>query len=262
MASKREDIGTKRRFNVLSRDRFTCQYCGRKPPEVVLNCDHIHPVSKGGGNEMENLITSCEACNLGKGATRLDGESKIAIQIRRLHAIEELKLKAEVSFALSREMRLALVDQAKYICDIVSERPEFSFFYEHFPARTLPYLLTVFTGKQIVFAIESLFNALPNVGYVGVTADDYFCEIVNHLPFDNSISRRERAVSVAVIAGLMLITTRIPPFSPATFQEDVFKRYLEGRSFRSIMKAAIFHDRYCDDFLSAVSSLPIRDRSY
>jgi len=45
-----------------------CCLCGRKPPDVVLHIDHIHPIAKGGGNERENLRVLCAECNLGKGA--------------------------------------------------------------------------------------------------------------------------------------------------------------------------------------------------
>jgi len=38
------------------RDKFTCQYCGRKAPEVVLEVDHVFPQSKGGKDEMDNLV--------------------------------------------------------------------------------------------------------------------------------------------------------------------------------------------------------------
>lgn len=55
------------RFLVFQRDSFTCSYCGAKPPEVVLQVDHILPKSKGGENEMGNYTTSCSLCNLGKG---------------------------------------------------------------------------------------------------------------------------------------------------------------------------------------------------
>jgi 5-methylcytosine-specific restriction endonuclease McrA len=51
------------RFEIFARDTFTCQYCGRRPPDVVLELDHIHPVSKGGSDEVINLITSCYDCN-------------------------------------------------------------------------------------------------------------------------------------------------------------------------------------------------------
>ena len=45
------------RFEIFARDAFTCQYCGRRPPEVVLELDHIHPRAKGGSDDLTNLIT-------------------------------------------------------------------------------------------------------------------------------------------------------------------------------------------------------------
>jgi len=59
-------ISQKLRFEVFKRDGFICQYCGNHPPEIILECDHIHPVSKGGNNDINNLITSCFDCNRGK----------------------------------------------------------------------------------------------------------------------------------------------------------------------------------------------------
>jgi len=54
------------RFGILSRDNFTCQYCGRKAPDVILHIDHIRPLSKGGSSNKDNLITACQECNYGK----------------------------------------------------------------------------------------------------------------------------------------------------------------------------------------------------
>lgn len=73
---KRKSTGKRLRFSVFERDGFTCQYCGKRPPEVILHTDHIIPVSKGGENEIENLLTACADCNLGK-ATRIVGESPL-----------------------------------------------------------------------------------------------------------------------------------------------------------------------------------------
>lgn len=61
-------ISSRDRFMALRRDGFTCQYCGRKPPEVRLHVDHVHPRSKGGRNELDNYVTACSECNQGKGA--------------------------------------------------------------------------------------------------------------------------------------------------------------------------------------------------
>lgn len=67
----RKQISKKLRFEVFKRDKFTCQYCGAHPPDVILQVDHIHPVSKGGTNDQDNLITACQPCNLGKMTTPL-----------------------------------------------------------------------------------------------------------------------------------------------------------------------------------------------
>lgn len=82
-------VGKKLRFEVFKRDKFTCQYCGKAAPDVLLHADHIEPKSKGGKNTILNLITACEACNLGKGAHPLDDDSVVSKQRRQLEALEE-----------------------------------------------------------------------------------------------------------------------------------------------------------------------------
>lgn len=62
------------RFNILNRDNFRCQYCGRNPKEdnCKLMIDHIIPRAKGGTDNYNNLITSCFECNAGKSDKLLD----------------------------------------------------------------------------------------------------------------------------------------------------------------------------------------------
>ena len=59
-------ISVRLRFEVFKRDCFTCRYCGRKSPDVVLEADHIIPRSEGGADDEMNLVTSCWECNRGK----------------------------------------------------------------------------------------------------------------------------------------------------------------------------------------------------
>ncbi|MDE2469215.1 MAG: HNH endonuclease [Bradyrhizobium sp.] len=63
---ERKPLSKKIRFDVFKRDGFQCQYCGNSPPAVILEIDHIHPVSQGGDNSKDNLLTSCFDCNRGK----------------------------------------------------------------------------------------------------------------------------------------------------------------------------------------------------
>jgi len=56
------------RINVFTRDRFTCQFCGRGPlPMKHLNYDHVLPRVRGGKTVWENIVTSCYPCNERKG---------------------------------------------------------------------------------------------------------------------------------------------------------------------------------------------------
>lgn len=64
-------LSKSKRFEIFKRDGFTCQYCGQRPPEVVLEVDHIHPQVLGGDDDELNLLTSCFDCNRGKRAKLL-----------------------------------------------------------------------------------------------------------------------------------------------------------------------------------------------
>ena len=44
--TKRRGLSLKKRFEFFKRDKFTCQYCGKNAPDVILQVDHIEPVSK------------------------------------------------------------------------------------------------------------------------------------------------------------------------------------------------------------------------
>lgn len=55
------------RANVLARDLFTCQYCGRKAHARDLTFDHVVPRAQGGRTTWENIVTACARCNARKG---------------------------------------------------------------------------------------------------------------------------------------------------------------------------------------------------
>lgn len=55
------------RFDVFMRDGFRCRYCGVSVDDgAILHADHVIPESKGGATTLENLVTACIDCNLGK----------------------------------------------------------------------------------------------------------------------------------------------------------------------------------------------------
>eukprot|EP00466_Bigelowiella_natans_P009148 jgi/Bigna1/61517/fgenesh1_kg.22_\ len=56
------------RRRVFTRDNCTCCYCGKNFELRHLTIDHRYPVSKGGSNNIDNLVTSCFPCNKEKAA--------------------------------------------------------------------------------------------------------------------------------------------------------------------------------------------------
>jgi hypothetical protein len=66
---KRKRMPAWLRAEVYRRDGCQCLICGTSKR---LTVDHVYPVSRGGGDEIENLQTLCHSCNSKKGA-RLNG---------------------------------------------------------------------------------------------------------------------------------------------------------------------------------------------
>jgi len=57
------------RKSVLTRDNYTCQYCGKR--EKYMTVDHVLPKKRGGKTEWENLVCACRICNSKKGGRTL-----------------------------------------------------------------------------------------------------------------------------------------------------------------------------------------------
>ncbi len=49
------------RKNLLIRDNYTCQYCGRRAHPLTI--DHLVPRQMGGKDTWENLVVACLPCN-------------------------------------------------------------------------------------------------------------------------------------------------------------------------------------------------------
>ncbi len=108
--TSRRSLSKKIRFEVFKRDSFTCQYCGRKAPEVILEVDHIVPVSKGGTDDLLNLITSCRECNAGKSNRELSDGTVLEKRRRQLEELQERREQIEMMLQWQREL-LALEQQ-------------------------------------------------------------------------------------------------------------------------------------------------------
>jgi hypothetical protein len=61
------------RFEILQRDSYSCQFCGRRPPDVTLEVERLRPLLEGGSLSQANLITVCGECSVGRRAAMAKG---------------------------------------------------------------------------------------------------------------------------------------------------------------------------------------------
>jgi len=118
--TKRIQITKKTRFDVFARDGYACKYCGCDSTEHRLEVDHIIPVSKGGTNDIENLVTSCQPCNLGKGARTpnqavITEEHKLMLAQQRQEQLHALKM-ARQSIKARQKLQDLLAEHWTNVC--------------------------------------------------------------------------------------------------------------------------------------------------
>lgn len=63
---KRQQISRETKKKVWDKCNGQCWYCGKKVNPFFMHYDHIHPHSKGGSDEVENLALACPGCNWSK----------------------------------------------------------------------------------------------------------------------------------------------------------------------------------------------------
>lgn len=117
--AKREPITKKMRFEVFKRDKFTCQYCGRMAPDVILEVDHIKPVAAGGKTEMINLVTSCRDCNRGKGKRELSDDTAVKKQQNQLKELAEKSEQLEMLVNWKDELLSTDEKKVDIVCDYI-----------------------------------------------------------------------------------------------------------------------------------------------
>lgn len=118
---RRKPLSKKIRFEVFKRDGFTCQYCGRMAPDVVLEVDHINPVANGGENDIMNLVTSCQDCNRGKGKRKLSSKDEIKAQQAQLKELSAKREQLQMLIEWRKELESINNMQVGIVQDIFSE---------------------------------------------------------------------------------------------------------------------------------------------
>ena len=121
---KRQGIRKSVRFEVFKRDLFACRYCGMTPPDALLVIDHIIPVAEGGTNDIDNLVTSCSACNTGKGTRLLDAPPPPTDSLQRRSGLAQERLELELALEEFVALEAAMANAAETLIAIASQHSD------------------------------------------------------------------------------------------------------------------------------------------
>lgn len=138
----RKALSKKTRFEVFKRDGFKCVYCGANPSGALLQVDHVVAVANGGSNDITNLVTSCQPCNLGKSATPLEDVPQPMADLAAAAKEREEQIKGYGQVMASRRERLE--DESWEVADI---------YMQHFNDETF--------GKADRLSIKQFLEKLP-----------------------------------------------------------------------------------------------------
>lgn len=90
------------RSNVLHRDNYTCQYCGKK--STVLTVDHIIPKSRGGEHKWDNVVAACTRCNCNKSNKTLS-EARMTLINKPTTPVNRIHFELTKQFSLYSEWK-------------------------------------------------------------------------------------------------------------------------------------------------------------
>jgi hypothetical protein len=188
------------RFEVFKRDKFTCQYCGTKAPDVVLHADHIKPVAEGGEDELLNLVTACQACNGGKGARLLSDDSVVEKQRQQIEELEERRQQLEMILAWRDELAAHIEDVVSVVAERIGRR---GFTPNDAGLADIRRWLKTYSVEEVLLAADEAFDAYLRFGTDDkVTADSW------NLAFNkiaNLASIRRQAVDKPYLKRLFYI---------------------------------------------------------
>jgi len=80
-----------KRRELFERDNWLCHYCGERVTEENATLDHYVPISQGGANSQDNLVTSCLVCNSVKSGKRYEEAAPLILKSIRDRAARRQK---------------------------------------------------------------------------------------------------------------------------------------------------------------------------
>lgn len=237
---KRKGLSNKIRFEVFKRDSFKCQYCGRSAPDVMLQVDHINPVARGGKNAMTNLVTSCQPCNGGKGATPLNDQSEVIKQKSYLDELNERR--AQLTMMMQwREGLDGINDEAfnRVESDILSR---LKCRLSHTGTKLIKAAIRKHGLASILESIRICEEQYLEIGHDGKPTPESITKAINYIPRIAFWSKeRENGPNIDRILyarGVLRNTCRSLPYGVIDFIKDYISRGVDVETVIRIAKGS------------------------
>lgn len=176
------------RFEVFKRDDFRCQYCGRQTPSVILQIDHIVPRSQGGSDEINNLVTSCTDCNLGKSNVPLWKKRGVDDRIKEIELLRERQEQIEWYEQVKRQLKEKEDASLDQLNQLWSTRCNRKFGWSDNELRSVREFLKFLTPQEVS---EAIYIAAEKETEDEEAQFRYFCGICHNLK-DKKIGRQDR----------------------------------------------------------------------
>lgn len=243
------------RFEVFKRDKFTCQYCGKSAPDVILEVDHIDPKSKGGKDDIMNLVTSCYDCNRGKSNIILSDGAAVKKRKAQLDELQERREQIEMMM----EWHKSLIDIDKLVITEfgniwTSLVPEYNInehglsqvklwvrkfgineVIESLKISVEQYLLLIEDGDEYKISVQKTFESIPKICNFRKLSKDkpymrdlYYIRGIlgNRCNVDKKDWRCIKLMEDAVLNGVLIEDIKNAALNSISWYE--FKKSLEG----------------------------------
>lgn len=245
--SKRKSLSKKLRFEVFKRDRFTCQYCGAKAPDVVLHCDHVRPVVDDGPNDIMNLVTACVDCNSGKGARKLDDQSAVERQRVQIEELQERREQLEMMLAWRDQAESEKVDVVSEIASRIASRAGYG--PNESGRASIRKWLRKYTVPELLAALDESFDVYMK--WIGDDPDDNAWEIAfAKIPAIASLQKQAETKpympKLAYIQGILRRRMRDPRGKYMEALETFVLHGARPASLEHISKQAEDWDEFCN----------------
>lgn len=235
----RTSLSARTRFEVLKRDGFTCQYCGRSRDQdgVKLHVDHVIAVAEGGTDDPVNLVAACAECNLGKSDKPL--AARAPVPDIEAQSVELASRRAKL---LELQERSRAVADAEYSAVLGPNNYWFEAWgYESMPKYNVPHDKTLLRYveaigvAEVIHAIDITVRKFDGRLTYGVVA--YFCGVCKR-----KVAEREGRVVVCVECNGWIVLS--PELAASTPDRD---SWAHGGECSEARKARLEKLRDIDD---------------